>query len=225
MTGYFFPSHYRLLFLTAALLFVISLSQCGVSEQVQQAKAFEGAQFRLVSVEQATLAGIDVTRVRGAGDLSTVDRARLAVAYATGNLPLRMRVNLEVRNPNDETAALNAFDYIALIDGKQVATGRTTERIEVAPKGVTLAPINLESNLRESMGEQSGEALANLALGLADRDRQPLRLTLRLKPTFVTSSGRTISPPGYVTVDKEFTASEVLDAVDRRDSLSRRPRP
>jgi len=222
MRSCLFPVSNRL-FYSAALLLSLGLSQCGIREQVQQAKNFKGAHFRLASIEQATVAGVDVTHLRQVGDLSTGDKARIAAAYATGNLPLRMRLNLEVRNPNQETAALNAFDYLALLDGQQVATGRSTERIEVAPGGTTIAPLNLASNLRETLGEQSGEALANLVLGLGDRDRQPMRLTLRLKPTFITSSGRTISPGGYVTVDKEFTASDVLDAVDRRDSLTRRP--
>ncbi|WP_426492137.1 LEA type 2 family protein [Hymenobacter sp. 102] len=205
------------------LLLILGLSRCGISEQVQQAKAFKNAQFRLASVQQATMAGVDVTQVRRPGDLSTVDKARLASAYATGNLPLRMLVNLEIRNPNDETAALNELDYIALIDGKQVATGRTTQRIEVAPNGTTLAPVTVESNLREAMGERSAEALADLVLGLADRDRQPLRLTMRVRPTFITSNGRRIAPAGYVDVNKDFTAGEVLDALDRRDSLKTRP--
>lgn len=207
-----------------SLLLLTGLSGCGISEQVQQAKAFKDADFRLASVEQATVAGIDVTQIRQPGDLSTLDRARLAAAYAAGNLPLRMRVNLEIRNPNDEMAALNELDYIALIDGKQVATGRTTERVEVAPNGgVAIAPVTLESNLREAMGERSAESLADLVLGLADRDRQPLRLTLRLRPTFITSSGRRIAPAGYVNVDKNFTAGDVLNAVEKRDSLNRRP--
>ncbi|RSK44737.1 LEA type 2 family protein [Hymenobacter perfusus] len=206
-----------------SLLLALGLGSCGISEQVQQAKAFKDTQIRLASVEQATVAGIDVTQIRRPGDLSTIDKARLATAYATGNLPLRMRVNLEIRNPNDETAALNELDYIALIDGKQVATGRSTERIEVAPNGTALAPVTLESNLREAVGEQSGEALADLVLGLADRDRQPVRLTMRIRPTFITSSGRRIAPAGYITVDKDFTANQVLDAIDKRDSLKTRP--
>ena len=58
-----------------------ALSGCGISEQVQQAKAFKGVDVRLVGVEQATLAGIDVTQVRKAGDLSTVQKAALLAGY------------------------------------------------------------------------------------------------------------------------------------------------
>lgn len=214
----------RLLSVVTGFLLVMGLSQCGISEQVQQAKAFKDADIRLASIDQATVAGVDVAKIRQPSDLSTLDRARIAAAYASGNLPLRMRVNLEIRNPNDETAALNELDYIALIDGKQVATGRTTERIEVAPNGgVAIAPLTLESNLREALGEQSGESVANFALGLADRAREPVRLTLRIKPTFITGSGRRITPAGYINVDKVFTARQALDAIDRRDSLKRQP--
>lgn len=192
------------------------LGSCGISEQVQQAKAFQDVDVRLAGVTQATVAGIDVTQVRQPADLTVAQRATLAAAYATGNLPLRMQLNLEFRNPNPETAALNELDYIALLDGKQVATGRTTQRIEVAGNGgLAVAPVTLESNLRQALGEQTAGALAGFALGLADRDRAPMRLTLRLRPTFITSGGRRIAPAGYVNVEKEFSAQQVREAVSR----------
>jgi len=206
----------------AGMLAVAGLSQCGIHEQVQQAKAFKNVEVRLASVDQATVGGVNVLNLRQSADLGTAGRALLLAAYTSGNLPLRMRVSLEFRNPNNETAALNEFDYIALIDDKEVAKGHTTQRIEVpANGGVTTAPVLVEGNLRQALGEQSGESLANFALGLTDRDRQPLRFTLKLKPTFITSSGRRISPPGYSTVEKEFTARQALDAVSRPDSVRR----
>ena len=206
----------------AGLLAIASLSQCGISEQVQQAKAFKNVDVRLASVDQATVGGVNVLNLRQAGDLGTAERALLAAAATTGNLPLRMRVNLEFRNPNDETAALNEFDYLAYIDGKEVAKGHTSQRIEVpANGGVAMAPVLVESNLRDAFGQQSGESLANFALGLTDRDKEPLRFTLKLKPTFITSSGKRISPPGYSKVEKEFTAAQALDAVSRPDSVRR----
>ena len=202
----------------AGLVAVASLSQCGIHEQVQQAKAFKNVDVRLASVDQATVGGVNVLNLRQATDLGTAERALLVAAATAGNLPLRMRVNLEFRNPNNETAALNEFDYIALIDGKEVAKGHTNQRIEVPANGALVtAPVVVESDLRKTLGEQSGESLANFALGLTDRDREPLRFTLKLKPTFITSSGKRISPPGYSTINKEFTPAQALDAVSRPD--------
>lgn len=218
MFSYFLPNRRATVQAFAGLLAVAGLSQCGIQEQVQQAKAFKNVDVRLASVEQATVGGVNVLNLRQAGDLGTAERALLAVAATAGNLPLRMRVNLEFRNPNNETAALNEFDYIALIDDKEVAKGHTNQRIEVpANGGVVMAPVEIQSDLRKALGEQSGESLANFALGLTDRDRQPLRFTLKLKPTFITSSGKRISPPGYSKVEKEFTPAQALDAVSRPD--------
>jgi hypothetical protein len=195
---------------------VATLSQCGIQEQVQQAKAFKNVDVRLASIDQATVAGVNVLNTRQAPDLGTAERALLLAAATAGNVPLRMRVNLEFRNPNAETAALNEFDYIALIDGNEVAKGHTSQRIEVpANGGLAMAPVLVESDLRKALGEKSGESLADFALGLADRDKEPLRFTLKIKPTFITNSGKRISPPGYSKVEKEFTAAEALDAVSR----------
>jgi hypothetical protein len=222
MSFSFLSKHRVAVHALTGLLAVASLSQCGIQEQVQQAKAFKNVDVRLASVDQATVGGINVLNLRQATDLGTAERALLVAAATAGNLPLRMRVNLEFRNPNSETAALNEFDYITLIDGKEVAKGHTNQRIEVpANGGLTTAPIQVEGNLRQVLGEKSGESLADFALGLTDRDRQPLRFTLKLKPTFITSSGKRISPPGYSTVEKEFTAAQALDAVSRPDSVRR----
>lgn len=202
----------------ASLLLVVLLSQCGIHEQVQQAKAFQNVDVRLLSVQQATVAGIDVDRLRRPEDLSTLSKARLVAAYASGDLPLRMQVNLQFRNPNNETAALNELNYLALLDGKQVATGQTTERIEVLAHDTATAPVLVNANLRTVLGEQTDESLANLVLGLTDRTREPLRLTLRIRPTFITSSGRRITPAGYRDVNKEFTVGQLVEAAGQHDS-------
>ena len=227
MSFSFLPKPRLMVQAVAGLVAVASLSQCGIQEQVQQAKAFKNVDVRLASVDQATVGGVNVLNIRQAGDLGTAERALLAAAATAGNLPLRMRVNLEFRNPNSETAALNEFDYIALIDDKEVAKGHTNQRIEVpANGGVVMAPVEVQSNLREAFGSQTGESLANFALGLTDRDREPLRFTLKIKPTFITSSGKRISPPGYSKVEKEFTPAQALDAVNRRaDAMPPAPGP
>ena len=225
MFASFFTTHRSAVQAFAGVLAVAGLSQCGIQEQVQQAKAFKDVDVRLASIDQATVGGVNVLNMRQAGDLGTAERALLAAAATAGNLPLRMRVNLEFRNPNDETAALNEFDYIALIDDKEVAKGHTNQRIEVPANGMAMAPVEVNSNLRDALGSQTGESLANFAMGLTDRDRQPLRFTLKIKPTFITKSGKRISPPGYSKVEKDFTPAQVLDAVSRPDGTTPPPPP
>jgi len=207
--------------LSAALLgAALSLTNCaGVSRQKEEGQNFKNCEFKFQSIEQATLGGVDVTNVRSAADLSIGDRARILAAYGTGSLPLNMRVNLQVTNPNSSVAALNALDYKILLDGNEVATGATAQRIEVAPNGTAVASIPVNADVRKALANGGGEALGNFALGLADRNRQPTRVTIAIRPS-VKFLGTTIKSPDYVTVDKDVTARQLLnDRATRRDSL------
>lgn len=181
----------------AGLVAVASLSQCGIHEQVQQAKAFKKVDVRLASIDQATVGGVNVLNLRQAGDLGTAERALLVAAATAGNLPLRMRANLEFRNPNDETAALNEFDYLAYIDGKEVAKGHSTQRIEVpANGGVATAPVLVESTCARPWASSRARRWPILRwaspTATASPCASPSSSSLRLLPT----AGGAFRPPG-----------------------------
>ncbi|AMJ67550.1 LEA type 2 family protein [Hymenobacter sp. PAMC 26628] len=205
--------------LSAALLgAALFASSCaGLNQQKEDGKNFKDCEFMLQAIEQATLGGVDVTNVCSAADLSGGDRARIVAAYATGSLPLNMRVNLQVANPNNEVAALNDLDYKILLDGNEVATGATTQRIEVGPNSTAIAtvPVNADGGL---------ESVGNFALGLADRNRQPTRVTIAIRPT-VKILGTTIKRPGYVTVEKDVTARQLINERATRPNSLKTPRP
>ena len=212
----------RLAFSAGLLGSALAVASCaGVNRQKEEGQNFKNCEFKLQSIEQATLGGVDVTSVRAASDLSTGDRARILAAYATGSLPLNMRVNLQVTNPNGELAALNALDYKILLDGNEVATGATTQRIEVPGNSTALVTVPVNADVRRAVADGGGEALGNFALGLADRSRQPTRFTIAIRPT-VNFLGRSFKSPNYTTVDKDVTARQLLnDRATRRDSLGR----
>ncbi|GAA4051492.1 hypothetical protein GCM10022409_42880 [Hymenobacter glaciei] len=217
----FAPLHFKLACSAALLSAALGLGSCaGVNRQKEEGQNFRNCTFRLQSIEQATLGGIDVTNVRTAADLSGTDRARLLAAYATGSLPLAMRVNLQVTNPNNAVAALNALDYKILLDGNEVASGATTERIEVGPNSTAVASVPVTADVRRALTNGGGEALGNFALGLADRNRQPSRVSIAIRPS-VRFLGSTIKSPDYITIDKDVSAQQLLN---RRDSLAA-PRP
>ena len=216
----FFRSSGRLA-LTACLLGSgLALTNCaGVNRQVEEAKNFKDCTFALQSVEQATLGGVDVTALRSAADLTLADRARILAAYATGALPLRMRVNLQVTNPNNEVAALNALDYKVLLDGKELATGAITERLEVPANSTATVTVPVSAEAHQLVRDGGAEALGGFALGLADRDRQPSRITIAVRPS-VKFLGATFKKSDYVTVDKYITARQLLNnSAPQRDSL------
>ena len=197
-------------------------SCAGISRQQEEGKNFKNCEFKLQAIEQATLGGVDVTNMRSAADLSPGDRARILAAYATGSLPLNLRVSLQVTNPNASLAALNALDYKVLVDGSEIATGATTQRIEVPANGTATLTLPLTADARQVVANGGAEALGGFALGLADRTRQPTRVTIAVRPS-VRFLGGTFKSPNYLTIDQDVTARQLLNGRGTRPDSSRGP--
>lgn len=159
--------------------------------------------------------------IRSAADLNGADRTRILAAYATGSLPLQMQVNLQVTNPNNDLVALNALDYKVMVDGSEIANGATTQRIEVPANSTAVVTVPVNSDVHKFVSGGGLESVGNFALGLADRNRQPTRVTIAVRPS-IKFLGATIKKPGYITIDKDVTARELLnDRTNRADSLRR----
>jgi hypothetical protein len=104
----------------------------------------------LANLANTTLGGVNVQNVRSISDLNLSQAARITQAYASGSFPLNLIVNMEVKNPNATTAAMNSVDWIMLIDDKEIVDGAVNERIQIAPDGgITNLPIRISTDLRK----------------------------------------------------------------------------
>jgi LEA14-like dessication related protein len=184
------------------LMLAILLTNC---RQIRELSAFSKCEFRLASVNNTTLAGVNVQNVRSLSDLSLMQAGRITSAYASGSMPLNLVVNLDVRNPNPTTAALNQVEWILQIEGKDVVDGILNERVAISPDGgITTLPIRISADLRKIMDRNSAEENLNMGLGLAGANNQPSpKLTLRIKPSIMIGSA-SIRYPGYINVNTNF---------------------
>jgi LEA14-like dessication related protein len=128
--------------------------------------------------------------------------AKLVTAFSSpsGTLPLNFNLNLDVTNPNPQTALLNGLSYILEIDGLEMTQGVMQRQIEVAGGGgKSVLPINLAFDLKKVASGQSMETLKNLIFNFAGIGSNPSNVTFRIKPNF-TIGGNTISAPAYIPV-------------------------
>ena len=110
----------------AVLLFVsFMINSCSFLKEMASLGKCE---FRLTTLENPVLAGIDVSQVRSYSDIGLADLAILTTSIIKGELPLSFTLNVETRNPNPAMAALNKLEYLAFIDDVQVASGSLTRR-------------------------------------------------------------------------------------------------
>lgn len=197
----------KIMLMLAVVITTIAFSACDILDQARQVAMLSKCEFRLSSVDQLKLAGVNIQQVKKLSDLSLLDAAKITTAAVSGSsLPLNFTLNVEVKNPNAGTAGLTKLDWILFIDDIQMVSGVNEQRVQVPGNGGTgTIPLTIGVNLKEVLKGKSGDAIANFGLNLAGAGNKPTRITLKAKPTIMVGS-QYIAYPGYLTVQNEFTS-------------------
>jgi hypothetical protein len=173
-----------------ALLLSLTLASCSRIETQQDATAAPALRFRVASIEEATLGGLDVQPLRTPTDLNLEGRSQLIAGYVNQRLPLRMRLQVSVVNPGLEAARLGGADYTVLIDEKLLGAAHLDADVAV-PAGDSVAlPLIFELNTYRWLGKDALPQLRNFPLGLTDRRRKPPRLSLVFRPLLRGTDGQ-----------------------------------
>lgn len=193
----------KLRHLVLSLCVVVAFGGC---KSMRELKNLTKCQFRIATVKGITLAGVNIQTVRRFSDLKVGDATRVGAALASGNLPLAMTVNLEVKNPNKQLAAMNRVEWVAMIDQYDILNGIVGNRVEVEPNGgVATIPITVSTNLRSVLKTLGKTELLDFGMGLTDQSDRPSRVALKLKPTIMVGK-HPLEYPGWLTVKREFTS-------------------
>lgn len=198
----------RFRFLTVFLVAVMIFTACDVLNQVQQMATLAKCEFRLSSVDQLRLAGVNIQQVKQLSDLKVMDAAKITTAAISGgSLPLNFTLNVEAKNPNSAIAGLNRLEWTLLIDDIEMVSGVNDNRVQIPANGGTaVIPLTIGVDLKQALKGKSADAIANFGLNLAGAGNKPTRITLKAKP-YISVGSQTIAYPGVLTVQNEFTSS------------------
>ena len=192
--------------LAALILVIIAADACTVVEQAQQAAILANCDFRIRTVENITLGGVNVQNIRNVSDLTMTDLARLTAALTKPSVPLNMKLNIEGRNPNAASAGLNRLDYILLIDDIEMTRGILDQSFVIPPNnGSTVIPLQLTFDLKKVLTGKSLDAVMNFGLNLAGVGNKPTRIKVKLKPTILVGAVQ-LQYPGYITIGTDFSS-------------------
>lgn len=188
----------------ALLALMVIVSSCDVVKDLSSMYNFTKCDFRLSTVDNVRLAGVNVQNISNFSNLSVLDAARITTAFAINQFPLSFNLNVEVKNPNKEKAVMNGMEWILLIDNIEMTRGNLSHRIEVMPNNQTaMMPLTLSFDLKKVLTGKSADAVANFGMNLTGSGNRPSRITLRAKPSVVVG-GITIPYPDYITIQNEF---------------------
>lgn len=188
------------------LLLTLILATFQSCRTIRELKSFAKSEFRIQNVDKLDVGSVDLKNVAGFSDLGLRDAAQLGLALKNKNLPLNLTYIIEVRNPNDKTAALEKLDWVLELDKTDILNGTSNDRIEVAPNGGTASfPLSMSLNIAEFLNKESINSAVNLLAAIKGDNQEESRLRLKVKPRFKIA-GITMSL-GFIKVGKTFEAS------------------
>lgn len=183
-------------------LFLLFLNGCSVFSELT---AFKKCEFRLYSIQDPAVCGIDMSDRRSPSDFTFLDAQLIGANLLRGTLPFDITINMEVKNPGTTTAAVNSIEWVAYIDELEVAAGLVERRIEVPPSGgLAIVPVKIHADLIDYMEGNNPKTMMNFALNLVGNSDQPSNLSMKIKPSLLVG-GKTIQYPGFFTVTHEFS--------------------
>lgn len=185
------------------------LAACDALKQAAgSAVALTQCEYNYNSIAGLSLAGVKVQDVASMSSLNLLDAARLTAALASigspnSGLPLQFTLNLDVKNPCTQSAAISALQYILEIDDIEMTGGTLDQSFSVPAGGTSQLPVQLSFDLKKVMTGQSADAVKNLAMNFAGLGTAPTNVRLRLKPS-MTVAGQTIASPTFIPVTFQY---------------------
>jgi hypothetical protein len=191
-------------------LMAIGLAGCGINKQAQQIKALERCKYRVTSADEITLAGADVKKMILNQDINLSSLPGLALGLLRQDIPLRARLNLEVKNPSGNDAAINQFEYKILINRQELASGFVNQEVNIAAGQSTVVPVDMEANIYPfiSNSKVMKEITEFIQSGKNGPEKKGI-LTLKIRPSIKVAGGL-VKYPGFITIDKEVSSKILL---------------
>lgn len=195
-------------FIALSLLIAIFFSSCSV---VKQLTNISRLQFRLNSVSDFTINGINISNKTSIRDFNVFDSAQLLNSIAKGSLPVSFNLNIEAKNPNDgggyprQDLDIIDFKWRLIIDDVETLSGNIARPISVPGTGeTTIFPITVQLDLYKFFSDRGFDNLVNLALAIGGKNQNLSRIVLKATPTVQTPFGKITYPGELEIIDKEF---------------------
>ncbi len=182
----------------------LSLSSCSIlsdiGNQVAGLANLANCEYNLKNVSGLTIAGINVKALSN-GNISAADVLNLTNALLNKKVPLAMDVNIDIKNPTDNNAALTAMDWILDIDNSQFAQGTSNKNYTITKKKTTTVPLGVNTDLYSMFSKDGINSLKNFVSSFKS-DGTSSKVGLRIKP-MLSVGNYTVPIPNYIKVEKK----------------------
>ena len=189
-----------ILLLGITLLF----SGCDIISKIGGAYQLSQSEYRYHSLENIQLAGINLGN---ASTISVSKLASIATALAGGasmqNIPFSMTLNMDVTNPNNAAAFLDALDYAIQINEMEFVEGKMDIPIRIEPGETKVVPVPISVDLKNLINRYSQQRVANEMSAFLGITPNETSVSVKLWPK-LTVGNSVIKPPAAIPVVFNF---------------------
>lgn len=184
--------------------FVLSIcmlfASCDVWNQIGGVYNLSQCDYKYNSITDIQLSGMNL----GKGtSLSMMDIANIATVLSgvgKQTIPFNMTLNMDISNPNQSAAFLNALDYAVLINEMEFTTGKLDIPIRIEPGQTAKLPISMAVDLKELMNRYSQGRVAKEMRSFLGITSDKTDITVKLWPKVLVGNKPITSPAAIPVV-------------------------
>jgi hypothetical protein len=126
--------------------------------------------YKINNASNLTWAGIDLTNIKSASDLSIMDAAKAAAAIASNDYNIGFNLNVLAMNETANPASVKGFDYILSLDEEEFTRGENPNyNVTINPNGGTaIIPIGMKIDAKEFITGGQIQSVINLVQNIAN---------------------------------------------------------
>ena len=169
-------------------LLIFALTSCDVLNQIGGAIQLSQCEYKYNSINDIQLAGINL------GDGSSISLSNFASisSILTGGslqtIPFSMTLNMDVKNPNQTAAFLNALEYAIDINEMEFTTGKMDVPIRVEPGQTSVLPISIGVDLKNLINRYFRDRVAREMSGFLGLSSDETKVTVKLWPKLMVGN-------------------------------------
>lgn len=181
------------------LVVAVVVSACSL----MQAIALKDCRYTYAKMTDVSFLGMT-----SADMLTLTGPARLAVGLlGKSDAPLDFTIHLNVYNPNQTTAAMEALYYRVLLDSVQVTEGSMKESFMVVGGATEDLPIKLSVDMKALLHSDNRPVITRAIKNIIGLNADPTNVTVLLKPT-VRMGSSLVTSPVFIPVNFTYTGKK-----------------
>jgi hypothetical protein len=180
------------------ILLVVIVSFCGC-DKAKELVNMLNCTFERKDIDNFRFADVSFDKFNSFSDLNLIDDVpKLTLALAKKTAPITFNMNIEGKNPNKTTAAIEQFKWIFLLDGNEVLRGNTVNKFSIPAQSVNILPLEIGFDAMEYLDGSTPESIFIFYQNITGKNAsRESNATIKIKPTI-----NGIEFPNYITLNQ-----------------------